>query len=324
MEKHRVAITGVNGYVGSVLRDYLLKQDDVEFVLGLDIKAKQIKNEKFKFVQTDIRSNKIAEILSENEITDLFHLAFILENISDENLMYDINVNGTENVLNCAVSAGIKSVVVASSISVFGAWESAKGMHSENDNPRPNEGDLYGLHKTIVEGICEKYMATNPEMRVMIVRFSGVFGPNLRSRILLSALKQPFAVLPYGSEGAFQIIHEEEVAEICYKAMKNGTSGIYHAAGKDVVTMKQLYEMLGKRYFYMPYRILKALALFATRIKLAVTNTFQLELLRYPVLIDGETTFKKLGTRPLKSAGEIIAEFARSHGIKIKKKKEKH
>ncbi len=323
MEKHRVAITGVNGYVGSVLRDYLLKQKDVEFVLGLDIKPKQVKNEKFKFIQTDVRSNKIADILKENNITDLFHLAFILENISDENLMYDINVNGTENVLNCAVTSGIKSVTVASSISVFGAWETSKEMHSENDNPRPNEGDLYGLHKTIVEGICEKYMATNPKTRIMIVRFSGVFGPNLRSRILVSALKQPFAILPYGSEGAFQMIHEEEVAEICYKAMKNGTSGIYHAAGRDVVTMKELYEMLGKRYFYMPYRILKALAIFATKIKLAVTNTFQLELLRYPVLIDGETTFKKLGIRPLKSAREIISEFARAHGIIIKRKKEK-
>ncbi len=321
MNKHRVAITGVNGYVGSVLRDYLLKQDDVEFVLGLDIKNKSVKNDKFKFIKTDVRSNKIEEILKENQITDLFHLAFILENISDENLMYDINVNGTENILNCATAAGLKSVTVASSISVFGAWENAKSMHPENDNPRPNEGDLYGLHKTIVEGICEKYMATYPEMKVMIVRFSGVFGPNLNSKILLSALKQPVVVLPYGSEGAFQIIHEEEVAEICYRAMKNGTSGIYHAAGRDVITMKELYQILGKKYFYMPYKIIRTLALFATKIKLAVTNTFQLELLRYPVLIDGEQTFKKLGTRPLKSAMEIISEFAYSHGLKVKKPK---
>ena len=84
--------------------------------------------------------------------------------------------------------------------------------------------------------------------------------------------------------------------------------------------MKELYQLLGKRYIYLPFRLLKAFAKLATRIKLVVTNSFQLELLRFPVLIDGESTFKRLGFKPLKRATEIIREFARTHGLKLKKK----
>lgn len=319
MNKHTVAITGVNGFVGSVLKDFLLKQKDVEKVIGLDIQDKDSTKDKYIYVKADVRSNDLHSIFSSLGVTDLFHFAFILDNIPDRDLMYDINVNGTENVLNEAVGAGVKTITVASSISVFGAWQTAGKPHHENDNPHPNEGDLYGLHKTIVEGICEKYMAKYPSLNIMIVRFSGVFGPHLNSNLLLSALKLPFAALPYNSKGAFQVIHEAEVAEICYLAMKNGVSGIYHAAGKESITMKDLYKLLGKKYILIPFRLLKFFAKTASRVKIAVTNTFQIELLKYPVLIDGTTTFKKLGYSPKRSALEILREFAKAHGLKLKK-----
>ena len=319
MNKHTVAITGVNGFVGSVLKDFLLKQKDIDRVIGFDIQDNVSSGGRYQYIKADVRSQKLYNIFSLLGVTDLFHFAFILDNIPDTELMYDINVNGTENILKQAISAGIKTITVASSISVFGAWQTADTPHNENDNPHPNEGDLYGLHKTIVEGICEKYMAQYPSYNIMIVRFSGVFGPHLNSNLLLSALKLPFAALPYNSKGAFQVIHEEEVAEICYLAMKKGVSGIYHAAGKDSITMKDLYKLLGKKYILLPFRMLKFFAKTASRVKIAVTNTFQIELLKYPVLIDGTTTFKKLGFSPKRSALKILKEFARAHGLKLRK-----
>ncbi len=321
MRKQIVAITGVNGYIGSVLKEFLLKRDDIEKVIGLDIQDNSPEHDRYRYVKTDVRSKKLHSIFTDHRVTNLFHFAFILENISDKDLMYDINVNGTENVLHEAVAAGVKSIMVASSISVFGAWKSTSGPHSENDNPHPNEGDLYGLHKTIAEGVCEKYMAQYPSASIIIIRFSGVFGPHLQSKLLLSALKLPFAVLPCNSRGAFQIIHEEEAAQICYLAMKNGISGIYHAAGRETITMKGLYELLGKKYIRLPFRMLKLFAKTASKIKIAVTNTFQIELLRYPVLISGNKTFEKLGYSPCKSAFDIIKEFAEAHRIRLKTKK---
>ncbi len=58
----------------------------------------------------------------------LMHLAFILNPINDERLMYDIDVNGTHNVLEAAAEAGVGQVLVTSSRIAYGAFP---------DNPVP-------------------------------------------------------------------------------------------------------------------------------------------------------------------------------------------
>ncbi len=45
----------------------------------------------------------------------IVHLAFVLNPIRDEHAMYDIDVNGTANVLEAAARAGISHLLVASS-----------------------------------------------------------------------------------------------------------------------------------------------------------------------------------------------------------------
>ena len=56
------------------------------------------------------------------------HLAFILNPSHDEELMYDVDVNGTHNVLEAAAEAGIGQVLVTSSTVAYGAFP---------DNPVP-------------------------------------------------------------------------------------------------------------------------------------------------------------------------------------------
>jgi UDP-glucose 4-epimerase len=60
----------------------------------------------------------------------LVHLAFILNPSHDEHLMYDVDVNGTHNVLEAGGAAGTPQVLVTSSASAYGAFP---------DNPVPRK-----------------------------------------------------------------------------------------------------------------------------------------------------------------------------------------
>ena len=93
--------------------------------------------------------------------------------------MYDINVNGTLNILKACKDLGIKHLIVASSGTAYGAWP---------DNPYPiKESDPirvfpikfnYAHHKGIIEKqICD-FADNNPDILVNIVRPSIVYGPN--------------------------------------------------------------------------------------------------------------------------------------------------
>jgi len=60
-----VAITGIGGYLGGLLLDRLEQEDEVERIIGLDIKEPGVTSSKLKFYQQDVRKPfaDIAEVL---------------------------------------------------------------------------------------------------------------------------------------------------------------------------------------------------------------------------------------------------------------------
>src|SRR5687767_775713 len=81
------------------------------------------------YVHQDVRNRAgIEELLSRHEIDALIHLAFLLNPIRDEARMYDVDVNGTQAVLQAAGQVGTKQVLVTSSATAYGAFP---------DNPKP-------------------------------------------------------------------------------------------------------------------------------------------------------------------------------------------
>ena len=98
-------ITGGSGYIGSRLTDLLVQHEDNE-VVNLDIRAPAVPRSRTRFVHMDIRDRGIAALIAQERPDALVHLAFVLNPIRDEHTMYDIDVNGTANVLDAAAAAG--------------------------------------------------------------------------------------------------------------------------------------------------------------------------------------------------------------------------
>src|ERR687887_134832 len=98
----RYVITGGSGYIGSRLVEHLSKREGTE--------------------RLDVCDREAARSILERVKPDaLVHLAFILNPVHDEFLMYDVDVNGTHNVLEAAGVAGTEHVLVASSAVAYGA-----------------------------------------------------------------------------------------------------------------------------------------------------------------------------------------------------------
>ncbi len=62
-----VAITRIGGYLGGLLLDRLGQEDEVERIIGLDIKEPGVTSSKLKFYQQDVRK-PFADIFIDNEI----------------------------------------------------------------------------------------------------------------------------------------------------------------------------------------------------------------------------------------------------------------
>src|SRR3954447_14622240 len=114
-------ITGGSGYIGGRLVDLILDRGDAEIV-NVDIKPPQKERAGTRFHSMDIRDRGMRALLEAERPDALVHLAFVLNPMRDEHTMYDIDVNGTQNVLEAASAAGVGQLLVASSTTAYGAF----------------------------------------------------------------------------------------------------------------------------------------------------------------------------------------------------------
>ncbi len=93
-----VAVTGCSGYIGSRVLDFLEESPTVEKVVGVDVRACSCSSGKLSFHRSDIRDRSLAALFRDEGVDTVVHMAFILNPLHDDALMYDINVNGARNV----------------------------------------------------------------------------------------------------------------------------------------------------------------------------------------------------------------------------------
>src|SRR3954464_168730 len=107
MRRVRYLITGGSGYIGGRLTDELSSREETEKIVDVDLRPPPRSWPKHEFVKADIRDRKrMRELLEKNEIHARLHFAFVPIPIRDEAKMYDIDVNGTQAVLQAAADAG--------------------------------------------------------------------------------------------------------------------------------------------------------------------------------------------------------------------------
>ena len=107
----RYLITGGSGYIGTRLVELLSRREDTEKIVICDVvPPKGGYQPKTEFERVDVRDRGAVHSALQRAKPDvLVHLAFILNPSHDEGFMYDVDVNGTHNVLEAAGEAGIRA-----------------------------------------------------------------------------------------------------------------------------------------------------------------------------------------------------------------------
>ncbi|MCK5884887.1 MAG: NAD-dependent epimerase/dehydratase family protein, partial [Alcanivorax sp.] len=105
--QRRILITGAAGYIGSQVARRL-SQD--HHVVGVDIRADDSAD--FPFFVMDIRDPDLKHLIREHGIQQVVHLAAVLEDSGDRARDFDIDVNGTRNVLDACVAAGTRGTLL--------------------------------------------------------------------------------------------------------------------------------------------------------------------------------------------------------------------
>lgn len=192
----KALVTGAAGFIGSyIVEDLLLDGYDV---IALDLgdakKITHLKDHKnLKVVKADIlQFDQLLSIIEKEKPDYIFHVAALLKSVSDEPFeFFEANVNGTLNVLEASKRAGIKKLIYSSSMAVYG---DAKDLPVDELDP-VNPDDFYGQSKLMGEELC-KWYANHYGLNIIILRYSGVYGPRRDSGAVANFIKNAKANEP--------------------------------------------------------------------------------------------------------------------------------
>lgn len=173
MSKKMILVTGANGQIGQVLTKRLRTLHGTDNVLATDITKLDGYSEKFEFLDI-LNKNRLREIVSDYEITQIYHLAAILSANGEWNpkKTWNVNLNGLLTMLSLAEERKMDKVFFPSTIAVFG-----------NTTPRINTPQhvplmpetVYGMSKATGENWCN-YFHKRYGLDVRSIRYPGIIG----------------------------------------------------------------------------------------------------------------------------------------------------
>jgi len=245
MEKKKILVTGVAGFIGSNLADRLLAAD--YDVIGIDNLAYGIREQVpagVDFKQVDIRSKDIYPFFEGVDVA--FHLAakndlFACQKDPVETM--DINVHGTANVFEAAKQAGVKKVVFSSSSALEEGEARLKGF--------------YAISKATCEKLAEGYRAAFG-LDYVLPRYFNVYGPRqdyrrvnlpVMSSYLIKAIKGEAPVFYEGYErDGRDFIYVDDINDFHLMCIESDAvnSNVFRLGRGESVSIQALWEAVKK------------------------------------------------------------------------------
>jgi UDP-glucose 4-epimerase len=254
----RVLVTGGAGAIGSNVTDELVLAGAEEIVV-LDnfVRGRRENlawaqaNGPVTLVEGDIRDQALVRRLMTG-VDVVFHLAAIriTQCAEEPRLALEVLVDGTYNVVEAAVDAGVRKLVASSSASVYGLAE--EFPTTEAHHPWAND-TLYGAAKTFNEGLLRSMHAMHG-LDYVALRYFNVYGPRmdvhgLYTEVLVRWMEritagEPPLILGDGSQ-TMDFVYMEDIARANMLAAQTDlTDVVFNVASGTETSLLELAQML--------------------------------------------------------------------------------
>ncbi|MBT3478907.1 MAG: SDR family NAD(P)-dependent oxidoreductase [Candidatus Marinimicrobia bacterium] len=259
-----VLVTGGSGFIGSHLTDQLLAAGNKVVCLDnlnefYNPRIKELNRsshsdyDEYTFVKGDIRDSElVSQLFEKNDFEVVVHLAAmagVRPSIEDPLLYTDVNINGTQTLLEAMQKSNVQKFLFASSSSVYG--NNKKTPFSEDDIV-DFQISPYGATKKMGEVMCYTYHHLS-EIPTSCLRFFTVYGPRQRPEMAIhkfTRMMKRGEAIPFFGDGstARDYTYIDDIINGIFGAMNaEDQYAIYNLGNSEPVKLDELVHVIGER-----------------------------------------------------------------------------
>jgi UDP-glucose 4-epimerase len=302
-----VAITGISGYLGIQMLRMLDQDNEVETIVGIDIKPPKYSSHKLKFYQQDIRE-PLANVFAQSKVDTAVHLAFVIPPAPYVNA-YDINIGGSRSLLQACEATAVEAVFLLSSHTVYGAHADNPPLITEDRPLRPVRGFPYAEHKAEVDLMFQEYGKTHPKQCVTVVRVVPVIGPGAATSGL-EVLFMPVTIHILGHDPPWQFMYGPDLMNLVVTLLRERRAGVFNAGAEGAVKYSEMRRATGKPSLGLPSWIWSPLVRLSWALRIQQKSAVGgLEFLKYPIQVSAEKAIRTSGLKLTYDSHEAFQAF---------------
>jgi UDP-glucose 4-epimerase len=249
-----ILVTGGAGFIGKHLVRSLLEKDYLvtifdNFSNSTKESISSLVEMGAKIIEGDItKSHEVLNAVKDHEI--IIHLAAkisVSESISNPLDTFQVNVEGTKNILTACEKNNVKKLIVASSAAVYGEGTPNVKLIEESEL---NPISPYGQSKVKMELVIKEFESKH-NINCIMLRFFNIFGIGQSSEYagvitkFIEKIKQDKHLEIFGDGMQTRdFVAIEDVISSILNSIKFGTSGTYNIASGKSCTIKNLVESM--------------------------------------------------------------------------------
>jgi UDP-glucose 4-epimerase len=314
----RVLITGISKRLGADLAARLANDPKVDYVSGVGSGTPtNIKG--VEFIKADVRSPLIQRVLTSTRVDTVVH-ADLTSNpmqVGGRSNQKERNVIGTMQLLAaCQRVEAITKVVVRSSTAVYGSEAGDPSILTEEWSSKTSPPVGYSKDVSEAETYARDFGRRRPDVELTILRMANVVGPTAQTN-MTELFSLPLVPTAVGFDPRLQLLHEDDAAEVLYRAVVEDHVGVYNVAADGIIFLSQAIR-LARRF---PFPIISPLGEIVgdslRRLGLVDFPTDQIKLLVHGRVVDNTRLKDKFGYTPAYTTLQAFLSFleARSEAV---------
>ncbi|HEY9008693.1 NAD-dependent epimerase/dehydratase family protein [Ohtaekwangia sp.] len=244
-----IAVTGANGLLGSFIIRKLVELKEPFVALKRENSDTSLLKDIAHAItwRTADVTNEVSLLEALEDVTHVIHAAAVVSfNPRKADIMMDINVIGTRNVVNACLVKGVKRLVHISSVAALGRQKEQHIIDEKNKWVVSSINSRYAESKYFAE--LEVFRGQEEGLSTVIINPSIILAPADWNNSSAKLFKYVWDEKPFYIDGYMNYIDVRDVADVAYRMLHQPIEGERFILNAGNISFKNFFTRLAQQF----------------------------------------------------------------------------